>query len=105
MFIKRKFFGQPKGAPAKQSKLSFSSQSNSAKASTKSTSPSEENEDVEMKDEESDVNNKNLSPKEEETDSKPEVKKEKGMQGKEGLMVNAHPIHEANLSINRCEEI
>ncbi|KAB8289787.1 hypothetical protein EYC80_010420 [Monilinia laxa] len=74
-----KFFGQPKGAPAKQSKLSFSSKSNPTKTSTKSTSPSEEDEDTEMKDGDSDVINKDLSPKEEESNSKIEVKKEKGV--------------------------
>ncbi|QSZ28923.1 hypothetical protein DSL72_003430 [Monilinia vaccinii-corymbosi] len=53
-----KFFGQPKGAPAKQSKLSFSSKSSASKPPANSISPSEETQDVEMKDGDSDADHK-----------------------------------------------
>ncbi|KAJ8058752.1 hypothetical protein OCU04_011742 [Sclerotinia nivalis] len=77
-----KFFGQPKGAPAKQSKLSFSSKSNSSKPPTGSSSASEENQDVEMKDGESHVDNKHTVKKEEGSDAKGKVKKENVKQEK-----------------------
>ncbi|EDN98854.1 hypothetical protein SS1G_13713 [Sclerotinia sclerotiorum 1980 UF-70] len=77
-----KFFGQPKGAPAKQSKLSFSSKSNSTKPPTSSSSASEENQDVEMKDGESDVDTTDTVKKEEGSDAKEKVKKENVKQEK-----------------------
>ena len=72
-----KFFGKPNGtnAPAKQSKLSFSTKPSSA---TPSSSAAKENEDAEMKDEDSDTEVKPIpkkeTKKEEAVDSKENVK-------------------------------
>ncbi|TGO35647.1 hypothetical protein BHYA_0151g00210 [Botrytis hyacinthi] len=74
-----KFFGQPKGAPPKQSKLSFSSKSSASKppaSSPSASEASEENKDVEMKDGDSDVGNEDLIKKEEGSDVKGNVEKE-----------------------------
>ncbi|KAM0306080.1 hypothetical protein ACHAO8_010884 [Botrytis cinerea] len=74
-----KFFGQPKGAPAKQSKLSFSSKPSSSKPPASSPSASEvseENKDVEMKDGDSDIGNEDSIKKEDGSDKKQKVKKE-----------------------------
>ncbi|KAH6712556.1 hypothetical protein BKA61DRAFT_86761 [Leptodontidium sp. MPI-SDFR-AT-0119] len=67
-----KFFGKPNGtnAPAKQTKLSFSSKASVTPTSSVVT----ENEDTEMKDEESDTEVKPKVKKEEAVDSKENVK-------------------------------
>ncbi|KAK0099528.1 hypothetical protein ONS96_008363 [Cadophora gregata f. sp. sojae] len=68
-----KFFGKPNGtnAPAKQSKLAFSTKPSSV---TPSSSATMENEDTEMKDEESDTEVKPRTKKEEPIDSKENMK-------------------------------
>ena len=65
-------FGKPNGtnAPAKQTKLSFSSKASATPTSSAAT----ENEDTEMKDEESDTEVKPKVKKEEAVDSKENVK-------------------------------
>lgn len=76
--MNRKFFGQPNGTkpPAKQSKLAFSSKS-SAKKEPAGSSSSKEN-DVEMKDVESDTEVK-PKVKKEEIDIEENIKPENGM--------------------------
>jgi DNA ligase-1 len=79
-FVDSKFFGQPNGskpAPAKQSKLAFSSKSNPNKQTTSSALP-DENDDVDMKDEDSDAEVKPVVEKGEDVDKKENVKPEKG---------------------------
>lgn len=76
----RKFFGKPNGtqAPAKQSKLSFSSKAVSTTPSS-SSSTAKENGDTKMKDEESGTEVKPKIKKEEAVDAKENVKPGKGM--------------------------
>jgi DNA ligase-1 len=87
-----KFFGQPNGtkAPAKQSKLAFSSKS-SPKAEIPSSGSAKENEDVDMEEDGSDVevnpkvengNAEKIKPKVEETEEsgKEKVKNGEGLQ-------------------------
>ena len=76
----RKFFGKPNGTnpPAKQSKLSFSTKS-AAEKDPPSSGSSKENEDVEMKDEESEADVKPKVERKDEVDTKENVKTEKGM--------------------------
>lgn len=79
-FLDSKFFGQPNGAkpaPAKQSKLAFSSKSNPNKQPA-SSAPLDENDDVNMKDEDSDPEVKLAVRKNEEVGKKEKVKPEKG---------------------------
>jgi DNA ligase-1 len=75
----RKFFGNPNGtkAPAKQSKLSFSSKSGNAAAPKAEVE--EDAKDAEMKDDDSDKEVKSKVKKEEAVDSKENVKPGKGM--------------------------
>ena len=74
-----KFFGQPNGTkpPAKQSRLAFSSKA-TAKDDPPSSGSSKENEDVEMKDDESEMEMKPKVEKEECVDTKEDAKREKG---------------------------
>jgi DNA ligase-1 len=78
MLLVSKFFGQPNGTkpPAKQSKLSFSSKS-AAKQDLRSSNSSKENEDVEMKNEESETEVKPKVEMTEDADAKGNVKPEK----------------------------
>ncbi|PQE06872.1 hypothetical protein CJF31_00010982 [Rutstroemia sp. NJR-2017a BVV2] len=74
-----KFFGQPNGAkpaPAKQSKLAFSSKSNPNKQTPSSALP-DENEDVDMKDEDSDAEVKPVVKNGDEVAKKENVKPDK----------------------------
>jgi len=74
----RKFFGNPNGtkAPAKQSKLSFSSKSANAAAPKAEV---EDSKDAEMNDDDSDKEVKPKFKKEEAVESKENVKPGKGM--------------------------
>ena len=81
--LNRKFFGQPNGtkAPAKQSKLSFSSKS-VAKNEAPNPSSAKENENVEMKEEESD------------TEVKPKIETKVDVERKENAKLGkGMPVH------------
>lgn len=76
MHVLSKFFGKPNGTngPAKQSKLSFSTKPSSP---TPSSGAAKENEDTEMKDEDSDTEVKPITKK--------EPKKEDAVDSKENV--------------------
>jgi hypothetical protein len=77
--LNRKFFGQPNGTkpPAKQSKLAFSSKSMTKKDPPSSVS-SKENDDVEMKDEQSEPELKPKVEKKEDVDTEEDARPDKG---------------------------
>lgn len=78
--LNSKFFGQPNGTkpPAKQSKLSFSSKP--SVTHPPSSASSKENEDVDMKDEDPEVEVKPKVEKKEDVDTKVEAQSKKGME-------------------------